>query len=103
MSEFYVLEERDLAMLKSIALVLSALALSTSMGSVYYVRPDDSTTVSTSMGSVNYVRPDDSTTVSCPGQPCLTLDQYIQQTATYFTAGSTFAFLDGNHSLSTAA
>ena len=39
--------------------------------------------------------------LSCPGQPCLTLHQYTQQTATYFTIGSTFLFLPGYHILLT--
>ena len=44
-----------------------------------------------------YVRPTDSSILSCPGQPCLTLGQYTQQASKYFTAGSTFVFLAGNH------
>ena len=35
----------------------------------------------------------------CPTQPCLTLDQYIREHSEYFTTGSLFAFLPGNHSL----
>ena len=50
---------------------------------------------------VHYVKPNNYTSQSCPGQPCLILDQYTQQTATYFTTGSTFLFLPGNHSLQT--
>ena len=49
--------------------------------------------------TVHYVKPDDSISLNCPGQPCLTLDQYTQQAATYFTTGSTFLFLPGNHTL----
>ena len=48
-----------------------------------------------------YVKSDDSSPLSCPGQPCLTLDQYNQQTETYFTTGSTFVFLAGNHTINT--
>ena len=51
---------------------------------------------------IHYVKPVNSSTLSCPGQPCLSLDQYIQQTATYFTTGSTFLFLPGNHISTTA-
>ena len=51
--------------------------------------------------TVHYVKPDDSISLNCPGQPCLTLDQYTQQAATYFTTGSTFLFLPGNHTLRT--
>ena len=52
---------------------------------------------------VRYVKPDNFTmaSLSCPGQPCLTLHQYTQQTATYFTIGSTFLFLPGYHILLT--
>ena len=58
---------------------------------------------STSALHERYVKPDNlSSLMSCPdGQPCLTLDQYTQQAATYFTKGSTFLFLPGNHTLQT--
>ena len=37
---------------------------------------------------------------SCPDQPCLTMDQYVEHASDeYFTSGSTFMFLPGNHSL----
>ena len=55
----------------------------------------------TSNQYVHYVKPSKYLSPSCPGQPCLTLDQYTQQTATYFTTGSTFLFLPGNHTLQT--
>ena len=45
-----------------------------------------------------YVKPNNSSS-SCPDQPCLTLDQYAQRAEKYFTTGSTFQFLAGNHSL----
>ncbi len=32
-------------------------------------------------------------------QPCLTLDKYLESSHIYFTSGSTFVFLPGNHSL----
>ena len=48
-----------------------------------------------------YVKPDNPSSLSCPGQPCLTLDKYTQQAATYFTTGSTFLFLPGSHTLHT--
>ena len=48
-----------------------------------------------------YVKPDNLSSQSCPDQPCLTLDQYTQQAARYFTTGSTFLFLPGNHTLHT--
>ena len=49
---------------------------------------------------VRYVKPSDSTTpVTCPGQPCLTLDQYLERASAYFTSGTAFIFLTGNHTL----
>lgn len=47
-----------------------------------------------------YVKPD-SSAFDCPSQPCLTLDQYIRESDKYFTTGSVFEFLPGNHSLQT--
>ena len=55
--------------------------------------------LSASTQAVHYVKP--SSLISCPGQPCLTLDEYNQQTETYFTTGSTFVFLAGNHTINT--
>ena len=46
---------------------------------------------------VHCVRPNDTSPLNCPCQLCLTLDQYTGQTVTYFTTGSTFVFLAGNH------
>ena len=57
--------------------------------------------LSASTHNVHYVKSDDSSPLSCPGQPCLTLDQYNQQTETFFTTGSTFVFLAGNHTINT--
>ena len=56
--------------------------------------------VLTSSSPVRYVRPNYSSPLSCPGQLCLTLDQYAQQSTQYFTTGSVFVVLPGNHSLS---
>lgn len=58
--------------------------------------------LSTSTLYVRYVKPNDSSSLSCPNQPCLTLDEYTQQTEEFFTSGATFVFLAGNHSLKTA-
>lgn len=49
---------------------------------------------------VQYIKP--STSGDCPGQLCLTLDQYIQNSSKFFTTGSVFEFLSGNHSLGTS-
>lgn len=48
---------------------------------------------------VRYVKPHDSSPLSCPGQPCLTIDQYAEQEM-MFIAGATFVFLAGNHTAS---
>ena len=57
--------------------------------------------LSASTHNVHYVKSDDSLPLSCPGQPCLTLNEYNQQTETYFTTGSNFVFLAGNHTINT--
>ena len=57
--------------------------------------------LSASTHNVHYVKLDEPSPLSCPGQPCHTLDQYNQQTETYFTVGSTFVFLAGNHTVNT--
>ncbi len=50
---------------------------------------------------VCFVKPNASQAQECPGQPCFTLDQYTQQAGRYFTTGSHFLFLPGDHSLQT--
>lgn len=57
--------------------------------------------VSVSTLHVRYVKPNYTSPLGCPGQPCLTLDQYAQQAAKYFNTGSIFVFLAGDHSLRT--
>ena len=49
--------------------------------------------------NVSYVRP--SSDSDCSRQPCLTIDQYVQQTDEFFTTGSTVVFLAGNHTMTT--
>ena len=44
-----------------------------------------------------YVRPTELTNGSCPGQPCLTLSQYISDTDLYFQSNTVFKFLPGTH------
>ena len=50
---------------------------------------------------IRYVRPNDPSHQDCISNQsaCLTLDQYAEQAASYFTMGATFLFLAGNHSL----
>ncbi len=45
------------------------------------------------------MKPDDAASLSCPDQPCLTLDQYLNYSSSYFTSNSTFVFLNGNHTV----
>ena len=69
----------------SVALIILILASSGSAQGIRYVRPNSSSQ-------------------DCPGEPCLDLHQYVIARATeYFTSGSTFIFLPGNHTLQTAA
>ena len=44
-----------------------------------------------------YVRPTEPTNTSCPGQPCLTLNQYTNDSSHYFNSDTVFRFLPGTH------
>ena len=44
-----------------------------------------------------FVKPSNDT--QCPGNPCLTLSQYVEQQDQYFVSGTTLQFLAGNHIL----
>ena len=44
-----------------------------------------------------YVRPTETTNTSCPAQPCLTLNQYINDSDHYFESNTVFKFLPGTH------
>ena len=44
-----------------------------------------------------YVKPSNDT--QCPGEPCLTLSQYIQESGKYFVSNTTMLFLQGEHQL----
>ena len=44
-----------------------------------------------------YVRPTEPTDTSCPGQPCLTLSQYSNDSDHYFKSNTVFKFLPGIH------
>lgn len=46
---------------------------------------------------VYFVVPDNSS--DCPGEQCLSLDEYALQSVIYFRSGATFVFLPGNHSM----
>ena len=48
-----------------------------------------------------YVKPSISILEDCPSKPCLTLNEYIQESGRYFISGSIFVFLSGSHSLET--
>ena len=53
--------------------------------------------VCSATSDISYVRPADSPLSSCPGQPCLTLHEYVE--IDNFTNGTTLQFLPGNHTL----
>ena len=53
--------------------------------------------VCSATADIRYVRPADSPLSSCPGQPCLTLHEYVEIDS--FTNGTTLQFLPGNHTL----
>ena len=44
-----------------------------------------------------YVRPTEPTNTSCPAQPCLTLNQYVDDSDRYFQSNTVFKFLPGTH------
>ena len=44
-----------------------------------------------------YVRPTEPTITSCPGQPCLTFSQYINDSDHYFRSNTVFRFQSGIH------
>ena len=47
--------------------------------------------------SINYVT--SASDVLCPGEPCHTLSEYLEQPMQYFTSDVTFLFLPGNHTI----
>ena len=49
--------------------------------------------------SLYYIKSNSSTPAKCANQTCLTLDQYMEQAADYFTSASTFVFLAGSHNI----
>ena len=53
--------------------------------------------VCSATSDIRYVRPADFPLSSCPGQPCLTLHEYVK--IDNFTNGTTLKFLPGNHTL----
>ena len=53
--------------------------------------------VSVASGRELYVRPN--ATSVCPGEPCLTLDQYMENSDTYITSNTVFKLLPGQHNL----
>ena len=48
-----------------------------------------------------YVRPTEPTNTSCPAQPCLTLNQYINGSDHFFQSNTAFKFLPGTHHMDT--
>ena len=62
----------------TLLLLASLLALSTAEGRNYPVIPNDA---------------------DCPNFRCLTFDDYVEQSRSYFRKGTTFQFFNGNHTL----
>ena len=52
--------------------------------------------------AVYYVRPTQPCNAICPGDPCLTLDEYTVSSERYFISNTAFLFLGGNHELSSS-
>ena len=52
--------------------------------------------------AVYYVRPTQPRNATCPGDPCLTLDEYAVSSERYFISNTAFLFLGGNHELSSS-
>ena len=48
---------------------------------------------------INYVTPSSHAGTPCPGQPCLTLDQYIANSSIYITSNTVFKLLPGQHDI----
>lgn len=55
----------------------------------------------TAIPNIYYVLSSETDYSDCPDVECLTLDQYVQESGAYFTTGSIFIFMVGNHSLET--
>lgn len=53
--------------------------------------------VPTILAEIAFVRPNSSS--ECPGEPCLTLDEYARNATDYFNPGTEFIFLAGEHFL----
>ena len=52
--------------------------------------------------AVYYVRPTQPRNATCPGDPCLALDEYAVSSERYFISNTAFLFLGGNHELSSS-
>ena len=46
-----------------------------------------------------YVKPTDFTNVTCPGQPCLTINEYTNDVTYYIKSNTVLTFLPGKHAL----
>ena len=61
-----------------------------------------STNAATSSQQVNYVTPTSPAGTPCPGEPCLTLDQYITNSSTYIISNTVFKLLPGQHDITSS-
>ena len=59
--------------------------------------PQVPSSIDETKGGYFYVTPTSPAGTPCPGQPCLTLDQYIASSSTYITSNTVFKFLPGRH------
>ena len=71
--------------------------LSSVLGGVFLLAVIQTSLPSARAHNTYYVKPTNDTL--CPGEPCLTLSQYIQESGKYFISNTTMLFLPGEHQL----
>ena len=71
--------------------------VSSVLGGVFLLAVLQTSLLSAHANNTYYVKPTNDT--QCPGEPCLTLSQYIQESGRYFVSNTTMLFLPGEHQL----
>ena len=71
--------------------------VSSVLGGVFLLAVIQTSLPSARAHNTYYVKPTNDT--QCPGEPCLTLSQYIQESGKYFISNTTMLFLPGEHQL----
>ena len=71
--------------------------VSSVLGGVFLLAVIQTSLPSARAHNTYYVKPTNDT--QCPGEPCLTLSQYIQESGKYFVSNTTMLFLLGEHQL----